>query len=147
MGTSDFFTPAGVKAFVIYSIAVKYNASPVASLMEVGAWPLFSPLNPCCLKILTIASNDPEYTLSTADLWIWILIRVCSMGLFVLNIKYHKEWVQRTSQKGTQTLLSSTELSCIFQSTVLGHCFLEVFIESEPDRSQNTDTDKRSKTA
>jgi hypothetical protein len=37
MGTSDFFTPAGVKALVIYSIAVKYKASPVASLMEVGA--------------------------------------------------------------------------------------------------------------
>ena len=147
MGTSDFFTPAGVKALVIYSIAVKYKASPVASLMEVGAWPLLSPLNPCCLKILTTASNDPEYTLSTADLWIWILIRVCSMGLFVLNINYHKEWVDGTSQKCTQTLLSSTQLSRILQSTFLSHGFLEVFIESEPDRPQNTHTDKRSKTA
>ncbi len=73
-------TPAGVNAFVIYYIVVKNNAKPVASLTEVGVWPLFIPLNPCFLNICTAASNDPEYTLSAAPLWIWILIRVCSIG-------------------------------------------------------------------
>ncbi len=43
-------TPAGVNAFVIYYIVVKNNAKPVASLTEVGVWPLFIPLNPCFLK-------------------------------------------------------------------------------------------------
>lgn len=77
-----FFTPAGVNAFVIYSIVVKYNANPVAYLTDVGVWPLFNPLNPCFLNIFTTASIEPEYTLSVADLWIWILIRVCSIGHF-----------------------------------------------------------------
>lgn len=60
-------TPAGVKAVVIYSTVVKNRPSPVDYRTEVGNWPRFNPLNPCCLKILTTASKDPEYTLSFAD--------------------------------------------------------------------------------
>jgi hypothetical protein len=47
---------------------VKYNPNPVAYLTELAVCPLFNPLNPCFLKILTTASIDPEYILSAADL-------------------------------------------------------------------------------
>lgn len=60
MGTTyPFLRSVGVNFLVKNSIMVKYKVSPVPYLIVVGPCPLFSPLTPYCLKILTAASNDP----------------------------------------------------------------------------------------
>jgi len=41
-------------------IAVKYNARPVDYLTVVAVCPLFNPLIPSFLNILTVASIEPE---------------------------------------------------------------------------------------
>jgi len=40
------------------------KANPVDYLTKVGPWPLYNPLIPWFLTILTMASKEPEYTLS-----------------------------------------------------------------------------------